>query len=83
MKTKCRAPYWAGASAVHEQAQSAMRVQAAQAQAANVAAPSTNEPPKKIETIRNVGVKLGRNDPCHCGSGKKYKNCHMKMEQVK
>ncbi|MDR0511072.1 MAG: SEC-C domain-containing protein [Rikenellaceae bacterium] len=18
----------------------------------------------------------GRNDPCHCGSGKKYKNCH-------
>ncbi|MET0285660.1 MAG: SEC-C metal-binding domain-containing protein, partial [Polyangiales bacterium] len=22
--------------------------------------------------------KIGRNDPCHCGSGKKYKNCHMK-----
>ena len=20
--------------------------------------------------------KLGRNEPCHCGSGKKYKNCH-------
>jgi len=20
--------------------------------------------------------KLGRNDPCHCGSGKKYKRCH-------
>ncbi|MEK9200534.1 MAG: SEC-C metal-binding domain-containing protein, partial [Patescibacteria group bacterium] len=20
--------------------------------------------------------KLGRNDPCHCGSGKKYKHCH-------
>ncbi|SMG30558.1 SEC-C motif-containing protein [Marivirga sericea] len=20
---------------------------------------------------------LGRNEPCHCGSGKKYKNCHM------
>mgnify|MGYP001567620153 FL=1 len=20
--------------------------------------------------------KIGRNDPCHCGSGKKYKNCH-------
>ncbi len=19
---------------------------------------------------------LGRNEPCHCGSGKKYKNCH-------
>ena len=20
---------------------------------------------------------IGRNEPCHCGSGKKYKNCHM------
>jgi uncharacterized protein YecA (UPF0149 family) len=20
--------------------------------------------------------KLGRNDPCHCGSGKKFKKCH-------
>ena len=23
--------------------------------------------------------KLGRNDPCHCGSGKKFKNCHGKL----
>ena len=22
------------------------------------------------------GVKVGRNDPCPCGSGKKYKQCH-------
>jgi len=22
------------------------------------------------------GEKIGRNDPCHCGSGKKYKKCH-------
>ncbi len=27
-------------------------------------------------TIRNDGPKVGRNDPCPCGSGKKYKNCH-------
>ena len=26
-------------------------------------------------TIRNEGPKIGRNDPCPCGSGKKYKNC--------
>ena len=26
-------------------------------------------------TIRNEGPKVGRNDPCPCGSGKKYKNC--------
>jgi len=31
--------------------------------------------PPKIQPIR-VGEKVGRNDPCPCGSGKKYKNCH-------
>jgi preprotein translocase subunit SecA len=25
------------------------------------------------------GPKIGRNDPCHCGSGKKYKHCHGKI----
>jgi hypothetical protein len=25
--------------------------------------------------------KFGRNDPCPCGSGKKYKNCHMLIDQ--
>jgi preprotein translocase subunit SecA len=27
--------------------------------------------------------RLGRNDPCWCGSGKKYKNCHLKEDQSK
>jgi preprotein translocase subunit SecA len=27
-------------------------------------------------------VKVGRNDPCPCGSGKKYKNCHGKTVPV-
>jgi hypothetical protein len=27
--------------------------------------------------------KIGRNDPCHCGSGKKYKNCHEKTTGAK
>ena len=31
--------------------------------------------PVKQEPVR-VGPKVGRNDPCPCGSGKKYKNCH-------
>ncbi len=26
--------------------------------------------------LNNTHGKLGRNDPCHCGSGKKYKKCH-------
>lgn len=34
----------------------------------------------KIDPIRNRGQKVGRNDPCPCGSGKKYKNCHMREQ---
>ena len=34
---------------------------------------STEADPK---TIRRMGDKVGRNDPCPCGSGKKYKKCH-------
>lgn len=29
-----------------------------------------------VEQVRRDAPKLGRNDPCHCGSGKKFKNCH-------
>src|SRR6059036_3739787 len=32
--------------------------------------------PEKIETVRRDAEKVGRNDPCPCGSGKKYKKCH-------
>ncbi len=28
------------------------------------------------ESFTREGVKVGRNDPCPCGSGKKYKQCH-------
>ncbi len=36
------------------------------------AGPAQAEPPKPIR----AGAKVGRNDPCPCGSGKKYKKCH-------
>jgi uncharacterized protein len=29
-----------------------------------------------VETVKRDAPKLGRNDPCHCGSGKKFKLCH-------
>ncbi len=32
----------------------------------------------KVETLRRPGSKLGRNDPCPCGSGRKYKKCCMR-----
>lgn len=33
------------------------------------------EAPKVNTTVVNTTPKVGRNDPCPCGSGKKYKNC--------
>ena len=38
--------------------------------------------PAKPKTIRRKGKKLGRNDLCHCGSGKKYKSCCMEADQA-
>ena len=29
----------------------------------------------KVETVVHEGPRIGRNDPCPCGSGKKYKKC--------
>lgn len=55
------------------------------------AAPATAAPPRatgpqqpvrvggddaKVVTVRREEPKVGRNDPCPCGSGKKYKKCH-------
>ncbi len=37
--------------------------------------PEASQATQTIEPIRNRGVKVGRNDPCPCGSGKKYKKC--------
>ncbi len=31
------------------------------------------------EPFERSGKKIGRNEPCHCGSGKKYKQCHGKL----
>ena len=33
------------------------------------------EPLNKSGTVRRAVSRIGRNDTCHCGSGKKYKNC--------
>jgi preprotein translocase subunit SecA len=30
----------------------------------------------RVETVHRSAPKVGRNDPCPCGSGKKYKKCH-------
>ncbi|MCX8004551.1 MAG: SEC-C metal-binding domain-containing protein, partial [Burkholderiaceae bacterium] len=33
----------------------------------------------RAQPMRRLGAKVGRNDPCPCGSGKKYKQCHGKL----
>ena len=50
--------------------------------AANVAPqpqPAQNQPPAKAVPVTRSGQKVGRNDPCTCGSGKKYKHCCGKL----
>jgi hypothetical protein len=37
--------------------------------------------PGPSATIRNEGPRIGRNDPCPCGSGKKYKKCCLRSDQ--
>lgn len=40
---------------------------------------SAAEAPRGPQTALREGPKVGRNDPCPCGSGKKYKQCHGKL----
>ena len=49
--------------------------EAAQAQAAAAAAQG-GYVQSAPQTVHREGPKVGRNDPCPCGSGKKYKHCH-------
>jgi preprotein translocase subunit SecA len=42
---------------------------------------ATGEAPGPVETFKREGRKVGRNEPCPCGSGKKYKQCHGKLTQ--
>ncbi|MGL4553582.1 MAG: preprotein translocase subunit SecA [Gemmataceae bacterium] len=65
-------------SAATQEAAPRLKSQAEAAMAQQAAQGTTGQEVKVTETIRNRGQKVGRNDPCPCGSGKKYKNCHRK-----
>lgn len=45
---------------------------------AKAAAQAAGQKPQQVETYVREGDKVKRNDPCPCGSGKKYKQCHGK-----
>jgi preprotein translocase subunit SecA len=69
---------WRETAAIHEEAPP---VAASDAAATSDSAPPRPEP-QTVEPIRNLGQKVGRNDPCPCGSGKKFKNCCGKSSGV-
>ena len=56
--------------------ESALAAAAAAAAGGNGEYYAEDEAPPKIEQVRREEPKIGRNDPCWCGSGKKYKKCH-------
>ena len=37
---------------------------------------------KSVVTSPRATIEVGRNDPCPCGSGEKYKNCHLKEGDI-
>ena len=74
------------------EAESDRRIEQAQAQHSDFGT-AVSEEPAEVETLtlpeptsdpkaqpfKRFGDKIGRNDPCPCGSGKKYKQCHGKL----
>ncbi|MBB74435.1 MAG: preprotein translocase subunit SecA [Planctomycetaceae bacterium] len=67
---------WVGSSEEHKQASSAVQHDGS-SESANDGAE-----PERLKPIRKRGVQIRRNDPCHCGSGKKYKACCLRKDAV-
>ncbi|HSO21412.1 MAG TPA: preprotein translocase subunit SecA [Chondromyces sp.] len=64
----------------HPDAAGLAQSHAQQERAANT---PVSAPDARPTTVRRNQPKVGRNDPCPCGSGKKYKRCHGAAEAVK
>jgi len=66
------------ANLTHQDINAFLNAQQAQQMTQNMSAPPQyNNPVGEVEKVRPIKVapKVGRNDPCPCGSGKKYKKC--------
>jgi preprotein translocase subunit SecA len=72
------------AQTIHQQADSQLSAEpvssGVRSQQAAAIANSQRSPDKKREPVRNLAKKVGRNDPCPCGSGKKFKACCMRKQ---
>lgn len=73
-----RSPEEAQEEARRRQEAAAARMKFEHAQASALAEDSDGASDSKAAPIR-AGQKVGRNEPCPCGSGKKYKQCHGKL----
>ena len=62
---------------VQQQRQPQLKTSRAEVAAANASGEQPQQERPKAQPV-HVDPKVGRNDPCPCGSGKKYKNCHGK-----
>ncbi|MDR2345909.1 MAG: SEC-C domain-containing protein [Planctomycetaceae bacterium] len=75
---------WSETNAIHEEMQANSVVSEVVSEKASVSRKKVELPEQtttsdqKPEPIRNREPHVGRNEPCPCGSGKKYKNCHGK-----
>ena len=72
-----------GVEGVRAQAAAALEEQAAQLSNITYTAPTEDGGVSQVADTGLLGEapvpKVGRNDPCPCGSGKKYKQCHGRL----
>ena len=66
----------ADVEAVEHQEQKVSNVQYQHADFDEALGSDDDKPPQPQQPIQRQFPKVGRNDPCPCGSGKKYKHCH-------
>ena len=68
-------------SAERRRAAAALKFQHAEATAlgGGTAQASAKQRPETVETFKREAPKVGRNEACPCGSGKKFKQCHGKL----
>jgi preprotein translocase subunit SecA len=73
---------WKETAAIHAEASSATLPDPGQPGGGPPPGGGDTQGMQAVEPIRNLGQKVGRNDPCPCGSGKKFKNCCGKSSGV-
>jgi len=66
---------WVDARARHDEVAAPVAEAAPASSSQRAAEQSNRDDDVRPEPIRHLGPKVGRNDPCPCGSGKKYKSC--------